>query len=92
MTCETCKDWGETLDNLEFGIPCPDCKRLTYPNGGVNFPAGAVVSICNAQAMHYARQQEKNKEILFYSKQYIRSKIVPNTFDSTKINIANKRE
>lgn len=44
--CETCKDWGRTIDNpLEVTVACPKCKRRTWPNTGVNCPAGAAVAL-----------------------------------------------
>jgi hypothetical protein len=54
MTCKTCINWGSTIDerreifvyNMDIiTIPCPDCKRLTWPNLGVNLPAGAAWAI-----------------------------------------------
>lgn len=46
MSCEHCKDWGKDCLNPAFYIVyCPECKRPTYPNLGVNLPAEAAVSI-----------------------------------------------
>ena len=44
--CTTCATWGRTITTEEtaWGIPCPDCGRLTWPNLGVNCPAGSAVS------------------------------------------------
>ncbi len=41
--CDNCKGWGRTVTREENpqAIPCPKCKRLTWPNLGVNCPAGA---------------------------------------------------
>ena len=45
--CEVCKDWGRTVarDECPAAIPCHECGRLTWPNLGVNLPAGAAVSL-----------------------------------------------
>lgn len=52
MNCETCKDWGETIEEAqrlfhpEVGyVQCTTCLRWTYPNLGVNLPAGMAVAI-----------------------------------------------
>ncbi len=48
--CETCKDWGQTIDPADCScpIPCPKCGRFTWPNLGVNMPAGAAFAIGSA--------------------------------------------
>lgn len=38
--CATCKDWGESQPPDPPMIRCPSCGRNTYPNLGVNCPAG----------------------------------------------------
>lgn len=42
--CDTCKDWGNTVTEehaILYGcVRCPKCDRATYPNQGVNIPAG----------------------------------------------------
>ncbi len=40
--CAKCKDWGPTISVMENPscIPCSECGRLTWPNLGVNCPAG----------------------------------------------------
>jgi len=52
-TCQSCKDWGRTitLEENPAAIPCPKCGRLTWPNLGVNCPAGAAVSLASAATM-----------------------------------------
>lgn len=46
LACPYCVDWGRTTNPNEssFLIPCPECKRLTWPNAGVNIPAGSVAA------------------------------------------------
>ena len=52
MTCQTCVNWGRTiLDEEKIAIPCPDCKRKTWPNLGVNCPAGAAVALSSVGAI-----------------------------------------
>lgn len=52
ITCQHCNGWGEILREGEHPCPirCPECKRPTWPNAGVNFPAGMVwiISACTA--------------------------------------------
>lgn len=52
--CKTCVSWGKTCTREDarvgFLIPCPECGRLTWPNLGVNLPAGAAVSLGAATA------------------------------------------
>ena len=47
MTCQTCVNWGRTISPTEnpTTIQCPDCKRRTWPNLGVNCPAGSAVAL-----------------------------------------------
>lgn len=56
--CDHCRDWGATLPEDEYAIPCPACGRRTYPNLGVNCPAGSAVAVASAQAMFYQRRPE----------------------------------
>lgn len=43
--CKTCENWGPTIEELHsHTIICPDCKRHTYANLGVNCPAGMAVA------------------------------------------------
>jgi hypothetical protein len=46
LICDNCLDWGETItyENHPMAIPCPKCKRLTWPNLGINCPAGSAVA------------------------------------------------
>lgn len=46
MSCENCKDWGRTMEpgQAPIIIHCSKCGRATYPNLGVNCPAGSAVS------------------------------------------------
>lgn len=48
--CDKCKEWGRTVTHEECkdAIPCPVCCRLTWPNLGVNLPAGAAVAISSS--------------------------------------------
>lgn len=50
IQCENCKEWGNTVtrETCYYPIPCPKCKRLTYPNLGVNLPAGCSVALSTA--------------------------------------------
>lgn len=45
--CKTCENWGRTITKTENNnaVACPSCKRLTWPNLGVNLPGGAAVSM-----------------------------------------------
>lgn len=55
--CQKCKEWGETIyipQNYHY-ISCPNCKRKTFPNLGVNCPAGMAV------AFGYSRILEQEK-------------------------------
>jgi len=44
---------------VNFAIACPDCGRLTYPNLGVNLPAGMAWSMSASQATNLLRAMEK---------------------------------
>jgi hypothetical protein len=57
MICQVCKDWGRTITYYEnnCAISCPTCLRLTWPNLGVNIPAGAAVSMSNGRALLYVK-------------------------------------
>lgn len=56
--CENCRDWGRTIDPVEldppsgagFLVQCGACKRLTWPNLGVNLPAGAASALAVSHA------------------------------------------
>lgn len=54
IACEECKDWGSTVMDLEQcpnPVTCPKCKRLTFPNLGVNLPAGAAVAFAHGNSI-----------------------------------------
>jgi hypothetical protein len=60
-SCDNCKSWGPTIDRDEHPkdtvlIPCPKCKRLTWPNLGVNLPAGAAVAVGSANQLPTAKR------------------------------------
>ena len=61
--CPTCATWGRTItpEEAPYGIPCPDCGRLTWPDLGVNCPAGSAVSFGggNAFAVRAALAREE---------------------------------
>lgn len=59
--CETCKDWGPTITK-GVSIPCPICNRLTYPNLGVNCPAGCAVGLNSSHIVERTRQMEGEKQ------------------------------
>lgn len=67
LPCENCKDWGRTLTEKDEGkvIPvfCPECKRPTWPNLGVNLPAGAATAIAGNVSAEFMRQGEKLREL-----------------------------
>lgn len=45
--CGNCTDWGESVNPLLIRGPtirCCLCGRHTFPNLGVNYPAGIVVA------------------------------------------------
>jgi hypothetical protein len=48
--CCHCMGWGETLLPTAHSIPCPNCGRLTWPNLGVNCPAGMAWTLCTAKS------------------------------------------
>lgn len=49
--CDECKTWGKSIDPMRHphAVQCAKCKRYTYPNLGVNLPAGAAVSLGTAR-------------------------------------------
>lgn len=66
--CPECKDWGETIPEFETRIvwgkeitfrptriACPKCGRMTWPNLGVNCPAGCAVSLGTTGAIEMMR-------------------------------------
>lgn len=59
--CEQCKDWGRTITREEHpnAIQCVTCKRLTWPNLGVNCPAGMAVSFAMSNALRTLQYIEK---------------------------------
>lgn len=69
--CQHCKDWGRTIEDAErifhpeiVYIPCPQCNRYTWPNSGVNMPAGAVwCHTMNGQARRTAADLLRPKHI-----------------------------
>lgn len=69
MSCKHCKGWGQTITRAEniCAIACPECKRLTWPNEGVNFPVGMSWCIAPAQAMEIVKlvQWEENNNVGF---------------------------
>ena len=66
MSCETCKDWGRTIEAHEcapyYPVPCSDCGRLTYPNLGVNLPAGCAFTFAASNGLHMMRAHGVAKE------------------------------
>ena len=44
-TCDKCKDWGATTNEKVAAVCCPQCSRPTWPNLGVNLPAGAATAV-----------------------------------------------
>lgn len=50
--CKNCEEWGVSINRLDnpSAVPCPVCGRLTWPNLGVNLPAGAAVSVSGIHA------------------------------------------
>lgn len=63
--CPTCKDWGaDQLDPARFAIHCPDCKCPTYPNLGVNCPAGSNVAIAHAMALHHQLYHKADQDLI----------------------------
>lgn len=64
MTCPICRDWGRTVrDNEPVPvIRCPGCRRPTWPNLGVNCPAGCAAALATGNAIHTLRCLEAAKE------------------------------
>ena len=62
--CEKCKGWGDTVpSSYHTIIQCPDCKRNTAANLGVNCPAGSAVAL--SAVNHYDRMmQEVTNQVL----------------------------
>lgn len=59
--CENCAEWGETitLEENRQAVPCPRCGRLTWPNLGVNIPAGCAVALATGNAIWTVAAIEK---------------------------------
>lgn len=72
MNCEMCKEWGETVDEAErlfhpgHYVQCSTCLRWTYPNLGVNMPAGMSVCIGSTAAFEKARQMGRSEEVWYH--------------------------
>lgn len=69
--CQVCKDWGTTQEPSDEHplIPCPKCKRLTWPNLGVNCPAGYAVALASSSVLmavkakaRYVTGQKQHRE------------------------------
>lgn len=59
LKCEHCKDWGETDTREQYYlVTCPKCGRKTWPNLGVNLPAGMAVSVAHVQCVNYLMMKE----------------------------------
>jgi hypothetical protein len=50
--CENCAEWGRTVtrEDSVAAVACPKCKRLTWPNLGVNLPAGCAWAIAGTNS------------------------------------------
>lgn len=61
--CQHCIDWGATVnpDECFYPVQCHACGRYTYPNLGVNLPAGAAVAIAHGNATRMLRLIEQDK-------------------------------
>ncbi len=61
--CDNCKEWGRTItrDENPQAIPCPKCKRLTWPNLGVNCPAGCAVALAHGNVAYTLAAIERIK-------------------------------
>jgi hypothetical protein len=59
--CEECKDWGETVSEARRipVVTCHKCGRRTYPNLGVNCPAGSAWCFSAAHNLEYLRRRPK---------------------------------
>jgi hypothetical protein len=60
--CAACAGWGATAPLIEahaVHISCPACGRMTWPNLGVNVPAGAAVSLGGGNAAKEAAAEEE---------------------------------
>lgn len=58
--CPRCLGWGRTVTRGECPHPVPCvCGRLTWPNLGVNLPAGAAVSCGGGNAASILHRGER---------------------------------
>lgn len=58
--CAKCMEWGSTIEaGYYLAIPCPECKRLTHANLGVNLPAGCSWAWSGVSAYMLLRQREQ---------------------------------
>lgn len=57
IDCEACKEWGRTITRADHpnAVACSVCKRLTWPNLGVNLPAGCAVALATSRAVDQLR-------------------------------------
>ena len=55
--CNNCKGWGSTITTRDhpMAVPGPVCGRLTWPNLGVNLPAGCAVALAVTHAVERLR-------------------------------------
>jgi hypothetical protein len=66
--CQTCASWGETITDLyQVSIRCPDCGRKTFPNLGVNCPAGMAVALSamQCQLLQLKMRHEENPQQIY---------------------------
>lgn len=63
--CEKCIDWGRTISRYENcnAITCPKCGRLTWPNLGVNCPAGMAVAFGSSNALCFLMSADKLRQM-----------------------------
>lgn len=62
--CLHCATWGKSgLESDGFIIKCPKCGRFTWPNLGVNMPAGAANSFYTMLNASESRRVAQIKEM-----------------------------